>query len=338
MKPDKISVIIPFYQAENFLERSLKSVVKQTLKPYEVILINDGSTDSSVEIAQKWVENFYNFKLIHQKNSGPGKARNTGLKLAQGDFVVFLDADDRLYPEFLQKALEGIKHHQTDLHVVMHRMIKPDGKVIKNQLWDGKNLVSSEEAMEYFFYNKLIPTVWGKIFKTTVARKCAFPQLKYKEDDVFIMQYLKNIKKVSISNEILMDIIGSADSLTRTKINPEMIESIFKSYELQYNLLPKRLQKKISEMEIFYLSSLLLVLHQDRKYLLPSEKKELKNAFITAFYQIKKHKQFSRPGLKKQILFFLMKLHKYISWEKIAGILSFIKYDEYKKIKMIKDI
>ena len=100
----KFSIIIPVYNVEKYIKKCLDSVVNQTVKDYEVILINDGSTDNSMEIAKK-----YSFKIINQKNQGQSAARNHGIKEAKGDYIVFLDSDDTIEKDYLEKIEESLK-------------------------------------------------------------------------------------------------------------------------------------------------------------------------------------------------------------------------------------
>lgn len=99
-----ISVIIPVYNAEKYIERTIESVLNQTRMPYEVILINDGSTDKSVDIINKFVDKNPIVKIFHQENAGPSIARNHGVKKASGEWICFVDADDMIHPQRLQIA------------------------------------------------------------------------------------------------------------------------------------------------------------------------------------------------------------------------------------------
>ena len=105
-----ISLIVPVYNVEKYLKRALTSVENQTFKNFEVIIVNDGSTDGSLEIISEFVDRNKNFTLINQENKGLGEARNVGIRHAKGRYVAFLDSDDFLEPEYLEKLyLSAIK-------------------------------------------------------------------------------------------------------------------------------------------------------------------------------------------------------------------------------------
>ena len=98
-----ISLIIPVYNVEKYLRRTLESVENQTFKNFEVIIVNDGSTDGSLEIIQEFVNKHDNFILVDQENSGVGMARNAGIRVSRGIYIAFLDSDDFLEPNYLKK-------------------------------------------------------------------------------------------------------------------------------------------------------------------------------------------------------------------------------------------
>ena len=112
-----VSLVIPVYNVESYLERCLESVKNQTYKNIEIILVNDGSTDGSGEICKKFVSKEIRAKVIHQKNAGLSEARNTGLKYISGDFVMFVDSDDWLELDAVEFLLEQAIKQNADMVV-----------------------------------------------------------------------------------------------------------------------------------------------------------------------------------------------------------------------------
>jgi len=110
-----ISLIIPVYNLEKYLEKALRSVEDQTFKDVEVIIVDDGSTDNSVKIIEKFCKKNSNFKLIIQKNNGPGAARNTGISICTGRYIAFMDGDDYLEPKFLEILYNAAIKYQADV-------------------------------------------------------------------------------------------------------------------------------------------------------------------------------------------------------------------------------
>ena len=110
-----ISVIVPSYNAESFLDETLKSVLSQTYENWECIIVNDGSTDNTEEIAKKWCEKDSRFRYFYKENSGASDTRNRGIKDAKGEYIAFLDADDLYMPNFLEICLETLVKKEVDL-------------------------------------------------------------------------------------------------------------------------------------------------------------------------------------------------------------------------------
>ena len=125
-----ISIVIPLYNKEKFIARTLESVLAQTFKNFEVLIVNDGSTDSSVEVAKKYIDD--RFRIINQKNSGVSAARNKGIKLARAKYIAFLDADDTWEPNFLSEIQRLIKKYpQAGLYGTGYRKINELNKIEK---------------------------------------------------------------------------------------------------------------------------------------------------------------------------------------------------------------
>lgn len=110
-----ISVIVPIYNVERYLRRALDSILSQTYKDWEAILVNDGSTDSSGQIADKYAQRDSRFHVVHKKNGGLSDARNTGMKNVRGEFLLFLDADDFLHPQLMTLCIEAALRDNSDL-------------------------------------------------------------------------------------------------------------------------------------------------------------------------------------------------------------------------------
>ena len=133
---DKISIIIPAYNCEKTISRCIDSILRQTYRDYEIIIINDGSTDNTKDICGKYKSS--NIKLINRINEGPSKARNIGIKEARGDFIVFVDSDDYLDENMLYCMIKCIKENKTDIAVCGYNIIR-DGRT-KIKLIQIKNL------------------------------------------------------------------------------------------------------------------------------------------------------------------------------------------------------
>ena len=126
-----ISVIVPVYNAEKTLPKCLNSIANQTFTDFEVILVNDGSSDSSAEICKKYAESDPRFKLISQKNAGPSAARNTGIENSTGKYLAFVDSDDYVEPEMLQEFYVAAEKYNADLTICGYKKVRKSGNIVK---------------------------------------------------------------------------------------------------------------------------------------------------------------------------------------------------------------
>ena len=139
-----ISVVIPAYNAGQFLDETLESVLSQTYENWECIIVNDGSTDKTEFIAKKWCEKDARFRYFYKENSGASDTRNLGIKEARGEYIAFLDADDLYMPNFLEICLENLVEKDVDL--VAPKML---------EFWDVQNeVIEDEDKKDYLYRGK----------------------------------------------------------------------------------------------------------------------------------------------------------------------------------------
>ena len=192
----KVSVIVPLYNAEKFAKRCIESVLKQTFQNYELILVDDGSKDRTGEICDQYAEKESRIKVIHKKNGGVSSARNTGLEIAEGEWVTFLDADDWIEPNFL-KILEYCSDNSIDWIFAHWRTVWDNGlpSEINNNIKESefKNWDDIKGIWNEIANIDICRCPWGKFFRKTVieANKLSFDtSLTYGEDTVFNYQFL----------------------------------------------------------------------------------------------------------------------------------------------------
>ena len=183
------SIIIPVYQVEKYLEQCLESVLNQNFNDYEVILIDDGSTDNSGKICDDYVSKYSNIEVIHQTNSGPSVARNNGMERANGDYIVFIDSDDYVeHDSFKQIYLELKKSRFPDLLITPFKTFKASGKIQYHDLFlqnHDLHSMSKEEILVLLFNNsENMWPVWRYIVKREfiAQNEIRFPEKLLHED------------------------------------------------------------------------------------------------------------------------------------------------------------
>lgn len=212
-----VSVIIPVYNAEKHLERCLRSLECQTYSEYEVLLIDDGSTDSSSDICKNYAKKNAKFQYIYQNNGGVSRARNTGLRKARGDYLTFVDADDWVEPTYIEKMLSVCEENKCE--VVLCCRIIENGKnsVVVN--FDDVVYVKYEEAENFLpTTNHLYGSVWGGLYShSSVENMCFDENIHFGEDMLFISSIIVKCKKIARINEALYHYWKDSQEATLSK-------------------------------------------------------------------------------------------------------------------------
>ena len=199
---NKFSIIIPVYNAEKYILECLESIGNQKNVNLEVILINDGSTDNSQRICEKFCEKDKRFKLINQNNCGVSKARNRALQLVTGKYIIFVDADDILSKGALEEIAKYVNKKQLVCYGYTKKYKHQNIKVLLGASTDDFDKIEKEIILE----NSIGGYLWNKMFLTNIIKKNNIQfrdDINYCEDLLFVAEYLKNINKVIYINKSL---------------------------------------------------------------------------------------------------------------------------------------
>jgi len=219
----KVSVIIPIYNVEKYLEECLDSVINQTLKDIEIICINDGSYDSSLDILKEYSKKDSRIKIITQYNKGPGGARNTGLDIAQGKYIYFIDSDDiieinglkEMYQQAEFKDLDMLKFNlmtfedETGKEKALYQRVKPAFlQELGDKIFDYKTIGSDVYTLS--------PNMQSSFFRRDAVKDIRFPEKLIFEDNIYLIEALFNSKRVYYYNKFLSSKRERADSITQS--------------------------------------------------------------------------------------------------------------------------
>ena len=193
----KVSVIVPVYNAEDYIEKCLDSLINQSLKDIEIIVVDDGSTDDTYKVVSKYKEKI---KLIKQKNGGVASARNKGLSVAEGEYIAFVDSDDWVELDMFSKLYN--KAFENDYDAVECNFKYVDD----NEEWHGvidvdTDVVSIDDKKKYFI--KMFPVIWNKIYKRDKIKNIKFKDGVWAEDVEFLYRVIPNIDTIGKINEEL---------------------------------------------------------------------------------------------------------------------------------------
>lgn len=166
-----VSIIVPVYNTEAYVKRCVESIIMQTHKEFEIILIDDGSGDLSPEICDKLSHNYEKIKVIHKENGGVSTARNSGLDAATGDYILFVDSDDVLLPNHVETLLSALKTSKCDISMCDYVYVKEDQKQprIQQRLTGNDQIMTGIDAIKKMLYQNGIESgPVGKLYRTTL--------------------------------------------------------------------------------------------------------------------------------------------------------------------------
>ncbi len=216
MNKELISIIVPIYNAENYLEKCIQSLINQTYGNIEIILINDGSTDNSKKICANYVEKDKRIKLINQKNSGVSIARNKGIDVAQGQYICFVDSDDYISQEFVEIMTNKIITNKADLAICNINNVGNKRIKVQNSSPYKNNTITKEDY--YKNINSFGGFLWNKIFKKSLIGNLRLEEdIYYCEDELFVINYVEKCNKITCVNEPLYFYCTHSNSLSSWK-------------------------------------------------------------------------------------------------------------------------
>jgi len=212
-----ISVIIPVYNTEKYLSSCIDSIIGQSNVSLEIILVNDGSTDSSPTICDTYANKYENIKVFHIQNSGPAAARNKGMTVAQGEYVTFTDSDDKMEPLMLYKMISAGKKHNADIICCNYKEVDEQGHITDREYSNQTYNLNHEEALVHFYSkDKIYSQCWTKLFKRQLLIDYHIENdstLRFDEDIIYNIRAFRYAKTTVIIDEPLYEYTLRGNSL-----------------------------------------------------------------------------------------------------------------------------
>ena len=233
---EKISIIVPVYNVENYLERCVESILKQTYTNFELLLINDGSTDQSGDLCDQLALRDQRIRVIHKENGGLSAARNTGIDHASSDLIGFIDSDDYIDEDMYETLYRQLRESNADLSMcghydVFHQI--PEKQVSEIKTWN----LSSEEAIKMVMEAKVLSvTAVNKLYKKELFNHLRFEVGKIAEDAFIMIRLLDQCQKVVATNEKKYYYVHRENSITTQKFSLKFL-NVIEAYEQNANII-----------------------------------------------------------------------------------------------------
>lgn len=220
-----ISIIVPVYRVEKYLDKCVESIVNQSYKKLEIILVDDGSPDACPDMCNSWAEKDERIRVIHKKNGGLSSARNAGLEIASGDYICFVDSDDRLDDDAVETMLNGMEEHGADICVcgfyIEHLSGESETAAVDEAVFEKDDIVIS------YILDKIRPEVCNKMYRASLIGGLRFDEsVKYAEDVYFNYEIMKRASCVySLGKPKYHYLQNSGNSITTDFITDARAES-----------------------------------------------------------------------------------------------------------------
>lgn len=319
----KVSVIIPVYNVEKYLRKCIDSVLAQDYSDYEILLIDDGSTDKSGGICDEYANKYSKVKVFHQENKGLGGARNTGIDNATGEYIIFLDSDDYIESCTLSTLMNKAEVNSTDLVIYNMRTVTTDGKIIRESELNLPDGVFNISICKELIFATI--SAWSKLYKRDlfIKNNIKFPERYWFEDiwiafDIFICA-----ERVVKCDEILYNYVMRSDSIMNSDKIKRNLEIIKAFNKVRISLQQKNVWDKFyNEIEyiainnIYIGTSIRILLHDDKSIYLKKISEYMNNN-----YPLFIKNKYLKANKIEYMICMLIKLHRY----KIVKVLTLIK-------------
>ncbi len=297
-----ISIIIPVFNVEEYLPRCLDSVLNQTYSDLEIILVNDGSTDNSGEICDRYAENDSRIKVIHKENGGVSSARNTGLDMATGEFIGFVDGDDVLDLKMYEVLISNARKYNCDISCCQLATIDIDGT--KKAYYDNESAIFEKDYLikNYFFDEFVKDTMYSqcnKIFKKDIIENLRYKPYRYCEDILFIFESLSRAKSMYYDKFIGYYYVHRERSAMTSTFSEKRLDYISAAREIE-NMCKEKFEYAYSNAKKWVY---IHVMNTLRQIYVSKKKNEFKNFIAKEKIYLKIHSRECLPQLpfKKKI-------------------------------------
>lgn len=231
MPSSVISVIVPIYNVENYLDRCIESIVNQTYKDLEIILVDDGSPDNCPQICDSWAEKDNRIKVVHKENGGLSDARNAGMLHVTGEIVSYIDSDDRIESNMFEKMLTQMEQDNSDIVSCGVKWVEENGKLLRNDTVEQNEILDTHSAMsELINDGKLKQHVWNKIYKTELIKAIPFEKGKYHEDVFWSYQIIGKAERVSVVTDSYYYYVQRTNSIMGEGFSEKRLDALDANY------------------------------------------------------------------------------------------------------------
>lgn len=223
---DLISVIVPVYNVEAYLDRCVSSIVNQSHKNLEIILVDDGSPDGCPALCDEWAARDERIHVLHKENSGLSDARNAGMGAAHGEYISFIDGDDWIEPRFFEILQHELEAQNADVAAVQYRPCWEGDACERQSAYEHVTVYDRQTAMRLLIQNQIKQVVWNKLYRSAQIRDIPFEKGKVHEDEFWTYQVIGRIERFAAIDYIGYDYFQRAGSIMGAGYSPKRLDAV----------------------------------------------------------------------------------------------------------------
>ena len=297
---DLISVIVPIFGVEKYLNKCVESIVNQTYRNLEIILVDDGSKDNCGAICDQWLVKDERIKVIHKENGGLSDARNAGLQMATGEYISFIDSDDYIEPTFLEILYTKLQEECADIAECGTRYVDEFGKELKTRKSQDGVFATLDALKLLIEENGLYQTVWNKLYRREMIEGFMFAKGQYNEDEFWTYKVFDRAKKIVSIEQPLYNYLQRGSSIIGVGYNVRRLDGLEalwerKEYLFKHKELRNLLNQNFALNALWHVQSVMRTFKGEQKKQLVAEivkmikstpKVKRKNLTINAKYKM----------------------------------------------------
>ncbi|MEK6266349.1 MAG: glycosyltransferase [Clostridium sp.] len=224
----EISIIVPVYNVEKYLNKCISSILEQSFTDFELILVDDGSKDNSGRMCDGYKDEDSRIRVIHKENAGLSAARNIGIETSEGKYLTFIDSDDFIHPNMLEILYNNILENKADISVCDHYLVY-EGKEVAKELGDNNitlytNIEGVKKIVEKSKASMIV--AWGKLYRRSLFCDIRYPSLKYHEDEFVTYKLMYKSTKIVVTDAKLYYYLQRSNGITGTTYSIKRLEKL----------------------------------------------------------------------------------------------------------------
>lgn len=222
-----ISVVVPIYRVEDYLDRCVQSIVDQTYQNLEIVLVDDGSPDACPAMCDAWAEKDSRIRVIHKANGGLSDARNAGMKISNGEYIAFVDSDDTVEPDFLELLYGVLKEQGAQVAECATVYVDETGSTLRQREAAEVSVMDHREALgRLVLEDGVYQTVWNKLYRRSVVMDIPFMVGKYHEDEFWTYKVFDRIQKLAVVQKPLYRYLQRGSSIIGVGYNIHRLDGL----------------------------------------------------------------------------------------------------------------